>query len=312
MRLHQAGQSAEAYELLTSEGEKFTDPGEDNMILYLRSCTTARAGNPEQAVAVIQQAFDKGYWYSEMIMRESPSYATLQGRPEFEQLVELARTRQAEASEEPQLLVVEPEGDRPSEQPYPTLVVLHGNGQTGRVALTAWRPATEQGWLVASIQSSQPSSYNMYVWDNQETAIRDVESQFAQLREQYNLDTNRLILAGFSYGGETALRATLTGTVPSTGFVLLGPGGDGFFRPEEWRSMIEQAKGKGLRGYVLLGEQDSDELRESATTMVRLLNEGGIPCELEMLADLGHAYPQDFGPIIQRALAFVEQDTTEG
>ncbi|HEX8229296.1 MAG TPA: hypothetical protein VF826_08285 [Chloroflexia bacterium] len=307
MRLHQAGQSAEAYDLLTAEGEQFTDPGEENAILYLRSCTTARAGNPEQAVAVIQQAFDKGYWYGELIMRESPSYATLQGRPEFEQLVELARTRQADASEEPQLLVLEPEGDRPNEQAYPTLVVLHGNGQTGQVALNAWRPATQDGWLVASIQSSQITSYNMYIWDDQETAIPDVASQFARLREQYDLDTNRLILAGFSYGGETALRAALTSTVPSTGFVLLGPGGNSFFRPEEWRPMIEQASDKGLRGYILVGEQDSEELRESATTMARLLNEGGIPCEFETLPDLGHAYPQDFGPIIQRALAFVEQ-----
>lgn len=307
LRLHQAGQSTEAYDLLTSEGGQFTDPAQENIILYLRSCASARAGKPDQAVALVQQAFDKGYWYGELIMRESPSYATLQGRPEFERLVELARVRQTEASSTPQLLVVEPEGGRNREQPFPTLVVLHGNTQTGQAALNAWRAATQQGWLVASIQSSQTTSYNMYIWDNQETAVRDVESQFARLRGEYNLDTTRLVLAGFSYGGETALRASLTGLVQARGFVLLGPGGDAFSRPEEWRPMIEQAKGKGLRGYVLLGEQDTEDLRGAAKTMVRLLNEGGIPCELEMLPDLGHAYPQDFGPIIERALAFVEQ-----
>ena len=91
LRLHQAGKSAEAYELLTSEGEQFTEPSQENMILYLRSCTTARAGNPDQAVALLQQAFDKGYWFSEMVLRQSPSLATLQGMPQFEQLVELAK-----------------------------------------------------------------------------------------------------------------------------------------------------------------------------------------------------------------------------
>ncbi len=137
LRLHQSGQWAQAYDLLTSEGERFTDPGEENMILYLRSCTTARAGNPEQAIALIQQAFDKGYWYGETIMRDSPSYATLQGRPEFERLVELGKARHAEASGTPQLLVAEPGGGRNCEQPYPTLVVLHGNTQTGQAALNA-------------------------------------------------------------------------------------------------------------------------------------------------------------------------------
>ena len=56
MRLHQGGQSAEAYELLTSEGEQFTAPEHENMILYLRSCTLARTGRQEQAIDLIQQA----------------------------------------------------------------------------------------------------------------------------------------------------------------------------------------------------------------------------------------------------------------
>ncbi|MDQ3930083.1 MAG: hypothetical protein M3328_13170, partial [Chloroflexota bacterium] len=291
-----------------TEGERFTEPSQENMILYLRSCTTARAGNPEQAVALLQQAFNKGYWFSEMVLRQSPSLAILQGIPQFEQLVELAKVRQAEAQGNPQLFVSEPKGD--AEPPYPTLVVLHGNTQTGQIALDAWSPATEHGWLVASIQSGQPSSYNMYIWDNQEVAIQDVTSQFARLTEEYSVDMNRLILSGFSYGGETTLRATLTGTIPAKGFVLLGPGGDDFFKPEEWRSMIEQAKGRGLRGYVLLGEQDEEDLLQAAKRMVDLLNEGGIPCELEMLPNLPHAYPQDFGPIIERAMAFVEGKTS--
>lgn len=306
LRLHQAGQSAEAYELLTSEGERFTAPEHENMILYLRSCTLARTGRQEQAIDLIQQAYDKGYWYGEMVMRESPSYASLQGRPEFERLAELGRVRQAEVAGTPRMLVAEPEGS-PGDQLYPTLVVLHGNTQTGRVALDAWRPATGQGWLVASIQSGQATSYNMYIWDDQEAALRDVESQFARLCEDYDLDLRRFIIAGFSYGGETALRAALTGTVPAIGFVLLGPGGNTFGNPEEWQPLIEQAASKGLRGYMLLGEQDTEDLLEAAKATVKMLNEGGIPCELEILPGLAHEYPADFGPVIARALAFVQQ-----
>ena len=45
------------------------------------------------------------------------------------------------------------------------------------------------------------------IWDDQDTALRDLATQFAGLQTHFALDPARLLLAGFSLGGETALRA---------------------------------------------------------------------------------------------------------
>ncbi|MEA2573457.1 MAG: hypothetical protein QOH93_755 [Chloroflexia bacterium] len=307
MRLYQQGQFAEVYDLLTSEGSRFTGPEDAFTTLYLRSCMAARTGRPDMAISLIKQSFDRGDWYGEQLMRQSPSYAPLQGMAEFERLVEEGKQKQIEASAGAQLLVLEPEGAH-AEGTYPALVALHGNTQSGQSALDGWRAIVDAGWLLAAIQSSQAASNNRYIWDDQDIALRDVESQFRKLQERYNLDPARLIIAGFSLGGATALRVALTGTIPATRFILLGPGGGLMDEPEGWRPLIEGASSRGLRGYILLGEREDEGLVQGVHATVKLLNEGGIACQLEVLPGLAHEYPADFGPWIARALAFVEQE----
>ncbi|HEX8221400.1 MAG TPA: alpha/beta hydrolase [Chloroflexia bacterium] len=311
MRLYQQGQYAETYDLLTSEGNRFTAPDESYMTLYLRSCMAARTGRPDHAIDLIRESFDRGEWYGEQLLRMSPSYAPLQGMPEFERLVEVGRAKQVEASAPREPLVLEPEGGCTSELACPTIVALHGNTERAQSALDGWRPIVAQGWLLAAGHSSQVAAYNRYVWDDQDVALRDVAAQFGKLRERYNIDPARLIVAGFSLGGATALHAALTSTIPAIGFILLGPGGGLMLEPESWRPLIAQAANKGLRGYMLLGEHD-DGVAEGTRATVEMLNEGGIPCELEVIPSTGHAYPADFGPIIARALAFVEQRSPRG
>jgi predicted esterase len=310
MSLYQQGQYAEMYDLLTAEGGQFTGPDEVYMTRYLRSCMAARIGRPDLAIGLIQESFDRGEWYGVQLLRTSPSYASLQGMPEFERLVETGRGKQAEASVPREPLVLEPEGGCTSERSCATILALHGNTERAQNALDGWQPVVAQGWLLAAAHSSQVSSYNRHVWDDQEVALHDVAAQFDKIRARYNIDPDRLIVTGFSMGGATALHAALTGTIPAKGFILLGPGGGFMLEPEGWRPLIAQAAGKGLRGYMLLGEHD-DGVAEGARATVELLNEGGIPCGLEVIPSIGHAYPTDFGPIIARALAFVEQQSPQ-
>ena len=111
-------------------------------------------------------------------------------------------------------------------------------------------------------------------------------------------------------GGETALRAALSGMVPVRGFILLGPGGPTIDTPEAWRrsapTLIRQGAERNLRGYVLLGEEDAGVPHDAIRALVELLNANGIPCHLEILPGLAHEYPPDPGPVLSRALGFIE------
>jgi hypothetical protein len=139
MELYRNQSFAEALELLTREGGRF--PEQAPTIYYLRSCMAARVEQPDLAIQILRDALGQGFWYGEQVMRASPSWQPLQGRPDFEELVERFKERQTAADVRPQRFIMEPAGGCRADQPCPLFVALHGNGDNGTAALNAWRPA---------------------------------------------------------------------------------------------------------------------------------------------------------------------------
>jgi predicted esterase len=303
MEHYQAQDYAGALEILTREGDRF--PAEAANVLYLRSCMAARVGLPDLAVAILEDALNRGLWYGERVMRESPSWQPLQGLPAFERLAAVCKARQAAAAIGPALRVLDPADGCPAGAACPLFIALHGNAGTADSAIQGWRAVTDAGWRLVALQSSQVGGANAYLWDDQETALRETAAQYADLSAQYTVDPARLVVAGFSLGGETALRIVLSGSIPAPAFILLGPGGPTMDTPDAWLPLIAQGAARGVRGYVFLGDRDNAVEQDNARRVVDLLNGHGVPCGLEMLPHLGHAYPADFVPGIRRALAFV-------
>ncbi|HEX9988856.1 MAG TPA: dienelactone hydrolase family protein [Chloroflexia bacterium] len=304
MEYYRNQQYAEALDVLTREGDRF--PEDAPMVLYLRSCMAVRVGQPDMALDLMEESLDKGYWYGEEVMRQSPSFQSLQGLPRFERMVEICKDRHA-AGANPVLFTFEPEEGCPPEKPCPLLIALHGNGSHAQPSIQAWRSIVSDGWMLAAPQSSQAVGVRAFMWDNQEIALAEIKEHYSQLCAQYTIDTGNVVIAGFSMGGETALRASLSGTIPVRGFILLGPGGPTINTPDAWLPLIEEAKARNLRGYILLGEQDDSIPQDEIRTLAGLLNDNGIPCELEMVPGIAHEYPRDFAPYAARALAFVRQ-----
>lgn len=303
MEHYQRQEFASAYELLTGEGPRFTEDA--TMVLYLRSCLAARLGEHGRAIAILREALERGFWFSATVMRQSPSWQPLQGDPAFEALAAIAIERAEAARTDPLLLPLVPLPGLLPGQRYPLLFALHGNGDNAAHTLRGWGALARQGWLLAALQSSQPVSSSQYVWDDQEQALADIASRYARFAAEFPVDESRVVLAGFSMGGETALRACLAGTIPARGFLLLGPGGPTIDAPGEWLPLIEQARGRGLRGYILMGGADATIPHGEIRELAALLNQHGIPCGLEEIPDLRHDYPADAGPYLQRALRFI-------
>ena len=306
MALYSEQKYAEALNLLTREGSEFPEHGAE--IAYLRSCMAARIGKPELAVTILEEALEHGYWYGEQLIRHSPSWQSLQGRPDFERVAAICLDRQEGEHPESQVFVREPEGGIQAGRRYPLLIALHGNGDTATNALAGWQAVTSDGWLLAAIQSSQLGGSNLYGWFDADLAIREIEGQYARLCEQYPIDMERVILAGFSAGGELALRLSLEGAIPARGFVLLGPAVT-TETADSRRPLIQTGATRGLRGYVMLGVEDVNVPQDEIRAVVTLLNGHGISCGLETIPDIGHVYPADNERILKRAIAFIAQDT---
>lgn len=300
----QRGAFAEAYALIRAEGSRF--PADASTVLYLRSCMAERVGDRAGALAALGQALDEGHWYGEQLLRQSPSWQPLQGDAAFERLAARSLSMMAAGAGELAPLLEPPAGEPPPAG-WPALITLHGNGGNPRLSLEGWRPAAG-GWLLVALQSSQAISSQQFVWDDQEQACADVVAQLAALRAAHPLDERRVVLAGFSRGAETALRLALTAAVAAQGVVLLGPGGPMSEDPERWLPLIRGAGASGLRAAVVVGSEDESGLVDAALQLAPMLDDNGIPCHLEVVQGLGHAYPQGGAAALWRGLDFVTSE----
>jgi predicted esterase len=314
MELYREQDYAGALELLTAEGPRH--PGHQTDVSYLRSCLAARTGDYGLAVEILEQTLERGTWFGETLLRRSPSWQPLQGRPDFERVAAacLERQRAEQAGRPPaHYSALIPDGGTP---PYRSIVALHGNGENPGKALAGWRSVTGEGWLLAAIESSQIVQSDGYVWDDTQVALREIREQYAALAADHELSADHLVIAGFSMGGHTALRVALSGTIPARGFILLGPGGPdpGADDPSSWLPLIQEARARGaqLRGYLLAGQDDEETPVEAQRRLAGFLTGQGVPCGFEAVPGVAHAYPRDFRPIIARALAFVTSGTGPG
>jgi dienelactone hydrolase len=295
-QLYQSGEYAQALDLATRAASQF--PAEGVRTYYWRVCMASLVNETALALQLLEEALEAGFWYAETQLREDPDLQPLQGLPEFERMVEICRKRQAEAQAQaaPALIAVQPEGQCQADlQPCPLLLALHGNYGTAEGSVGFWRSAVSKGWLLALPQSSQVGRSDGYIWNDQDWAVREIQEHYAALCEQYAVDPERVVVAGFSRGGELA---------ETRGFIAVGPGGPYMSEPDNWVPLIEASQARGLRGYLVVGEQDIF-CYEGTQALAALLRSRGVPCELEIHPNLGHDFPPEFQQSLARALEFV-------
>jgi predicted esterase len=316
--LYHRGEYAAALELATRSIAGH--PEQATYLDYWRMTMAARSGDTALALDVLQQALHAGRWYSDLLLRRSPSFKDLQAEPAFERLIALNQ-EMAERDHERvfPLYTLRPEkrclsGRKP---PCPLLLALHSNAGTVHTSLSFWLPAATAGWLVAAPQSSQAIWKDAYVWDDREVAESEIHKHFVTLNNSYAIDPQRTLLAGHSMGGEIAIWLALKGTIPARGFLAIGPGGPFMDDLAEWEPLLRERPAvptpgarrspaaAGLRGYIITGAEDDSIPHKNIRRLVDRLNRAGIPSKLETIPGVGHDYADAYQPAILRGLQFV-------
>ena len=298
---------AEGLALASKQLKEF--PNNFPLLTYWRICFAARMNALPQANQILEALLSSGIWYSEALLRESPSLDALQKDPEFERLAGISLKMQiSDPLEKLPLLVVRPENmwGPGQESGCPNLVFLHGNRDNAQANLSHWHPLSKKGWLVALPQSSQVYWSENYSWTAHEMAENEVLEKYNGLSKQYSLDTQNTVIAGFSMGAEIALALALNVKLNSQGFILLGPGGPYMNDLSRWDDLIEIAKDTGLRGVVLMGLEDKTIPQNAIRELVEKLNKRGIPTDLQTFPGLGHQYPENFEVVLDKALSFIK------
>jgi len=294
---------------LTLASEKLPDyPEEYATINYWRICLAARLDNFAVANKILESTLASGIWYSDVLLRQSPSLTTIQENEEFERLAEISlKLREADGGDLPLLVARPQDACGPGEPGCPALLFLHGNMYTAQNNLQHWAPLSAKGWLAITPQSSQGMWTGSYIWSDYPSTWKEVQHHYTNLTGQYSVDDSQLVVGGFSMGGEMALLMALKGDLPAKGFILLGPGGPMLNQVKEWQPVIDRYRGTGLRGVIWMGAADDTIPRENVHQLAEMLNTAGIPTRLETFEGLGHDYPPDFEQVANHALEFIFQ-----
>jgi predicted esterase len=293
---------AEALELIMAQANNF--PEDRIWADYWKMVSAARVGNRELVYEVARSSLADGLWYGEVLWRLSPSYAPLQGDPEFEKIV--ADSLQAQLKDlpakEPVVITKMPADHSPKS---PLLIALHGNQSTAERTLPFWESAVMDGWVIAIPQSDQVMFKGAFAWDDLEISKAYVTSQYDSLAQNTNFDAQQVVIAGHSMGGLIAIQTALEGRIPVRGFVVNGPAIPYLDAPEELAKLLNSARQRGLRAYFILGEQDeainTPEVKNLAAKMMTV----GIPCEVEMVPGATHDYSPAYAAALQTGLRFI-------
>jgi pimeloyl-ACP methyl ester carboxylesterase len=277
------------------------------LINYWRICMAARINEFPLANKIFESTLASGIWYAEFLMRQSPSLESIQGDTEFERLMEISlKMHMADPPETSTTLVARPaDACGPGQEGCPALVFLHGDTDTARRTIEYFVSLPGKGWLVALPQSDYALWTDGYSWPDHETGIKQVKERVAKLEEEYSLDPARTLIGGYSMGAEVALAAALNGEVEAARFVCLGLSGLNTTDPDLWSSHINQAKGRGLRGVILQGEDDYSVPLENVEVVADKLNQAGIETRLVLLPGVAHVFPEDLDALIEEAFEFI-------
>jgi predicted esterase len=289
----QEGEYTSVVEIAESHRDRY--PEQKAMLIYLQACAAARLDRKEAALETLTRALDERFWYSERVLRDSPSLHPLVGLPEYDQLIELsAQAAAAERSETEKLMVLTPRSATP---PYPLLVALHSNGSSAREAGSHWAGLLDLGWLLALPESTEAVWKGNYNWVDINKSIAAVARCHEDVSRAYQLDPERLVIGGHSMGGRLAIQSALESALPARGFIAVGP----YIAEDELDSLqmaIEMCKDYSLRGAIFFGEEDDTIPQKTIYNLVEQLEAQGVEVMLRRLPGVGH----EFAPAIREAL----------
>jgi acetyl esterase/lipase len=294
MRLYPQGKYAEALEAVEQNADQF--PEQSARTTFWKMCLLSLCGRLEDVISVFRQGLDIGLWWSESLFVDT-DLDHVRDLPEFKQLAAESNKKAAEmqAHIQPARTLLVPED---TARELPLFIGLHGRNGYRDSNLEYWEIARRGGWLVLSPQSRQAIFPGSYCWDDSEQGLNDILFHLAEIKKTYNVDLQRIIVAGFSQGSGMAIHAGLSGKLGARGFIGVGTF---IAQPDSLRPLARQSQ--TVRGYFVTGEKD--HTLDKARAIQNVLRENNIPFAEEVHPDLGHEFPIDFEGSFEKAINFI-------
>jgi len=196
--------------------------------------------------------------------------------------------------------------DYDSTRAYPVLVMLPASNGTSDAMLRSY-PNTDERVVVLSAGLGTTDDYRTNeIWE------QTIERYERQLRADLDLlaashvDTSRVILAGFSMGGDLAWALSVRNASRVKGAVVMGSRMSYRGPPGDAHDLLS----RGLRISVVMGHDEDRTRMAGARAGVQLLESLHVPHTFTELPNLAHNRPP--AEVFRQALSFVLEATPPG
>jgi predicted esterase len=187
--------------------------------------------------------------------------------------------------------------DFSDDEPRPLIIVLHGFGGSSAGFEEIWGPAADRIGAILVVPNGPRRVGNGYGWIDIDEADAVVEATLGYVRDRFQIDSDRVVLTGFSEGAFMAMalgirhREVFTGVIPVAGGYI-----------QEIDAPPEAAEG-APRFYFMVGSLD--RVARQARLAASDFEEAGYEVDLRMFPDTGHEFPRRTKAELLRALRFV-------
>jgi predicted esterase len=296
--LFQQKKYKEAAELLESVLDRF--PGHIEANTYNLALAYGFLKEYEKGTDALLYGLEHGIFFNRYAFGNK-LFAPFKELKKFSRFLDMneIKIKEAQKNTKYELSIVTPEGYT-KEKKYPLFIALHGGSGNNEGFKQVWKSEKlENEFIVAFIQSSQVVSMAGFTWEDHELSRKEVREAYLRVIEEYPVNTEEVIIGGFSAGGAATLEIILNDSIPVEGFVVLCPPKTESFTEEN----IKEANKRGLRGTILTTEMDP-RLPEQKE-MVKVFEAEAFPHKFVVTPDIGHWIPKDLNIQIDEAIEHI-------
>lgn len=269
---------------------------ENSAIAYNISCSFALLGEKDSALVWLEKALQLGIYF----FSDDDDLASLRAEPRYQELEAAGMQKIAELKSREWKPVIEVPDQYADGKLCPAVIGLHGFGSNPEDFAGVLAPAvTGSGYLLCCPYGPDVRGSTAFGWGDCAEAEKRILETVEYLKNNYNIDTARIVLLGYSQGGARVFCAGLKNGGIFAGLIAVA----GRCCPDVG-AYLDAGEVQDMAIYMMIGENDRSV--ESNRTARRLMEEKGIRSELIVYPELGHAFPPDPDGEIRKALEWLD------